>query len=204
MEDFWNQRYQEQSWAYGKEPNVYFKQKLQNISPGKILFACEGEARNAVYAAKKGFQVHAFDFSVMAKNKAMLLAKENKVTINYEVLSLEQVSYPEQSFDVLVLIYAHLPRQEQITYHKKLIGFLKPGGLLILEGFSKEHHQNQLNSKKAGGPKDHQMLYELSCLKQDFKDFDFLETAQLQVVLQEGEFHQGLSDIIRIYAKKKS
>ena len=45
------------------------------------LFLGEGEGRNAVYAAKLGWQVDAVDFSSSAKDKALKLAKENKVKI---------------------------------------------------------------------------------------------------------------------------
>ena len=46
------------------------------MSPGKILFVCEGEGRNAVYAAQKNWDVTAFDLSEEGKNKALNLAQK--------------------------------------------------------------------------------------------------------------------------------
>jgi hypothetical protein len=54
QKDFWNDRYSRKEFIYGIAPNEYLKEKLQEIKPGKILFAAEGEGRNAVFAAKTG------------------------------------------------------------------------------------------------------------------------------------------------------
>lgn len=202
MDDFWNQRYKDLKWAYGKQPNNYIKEKLEVLEPCKILFACEGEGRNAVYAATKGFETYAFDLSQEGKNKALSLAKEYHVNIDYQVSNLEKVNYPKQSFDALALIYGHFPKSKQREYHQLLASFLKPEGVLILEGFAKNHVVNQLSNEKAGGPKDHTMLYDLQELKQDFADFVWSEALEVQTVLQEGEFHQGKSDVIRLFGRK--
>ena len=53
MIDFWNDRYEKAAYAYGKEPNVFFKSIIDTIdNKGTALFPAEGEGRNAVYAAK--------------------------------------------------------------------------------------------------------------------------------------------------------
>lgn len=46
--------------AYGTEPNAFFKAQLDQLTPGRLLLPAEGEGRNAVYAAKKGWEVAAF------------------------------------------------------------------------------------------------------------------------------------------------
>ena len=71
MKEFWDERYAEPDYVYGKAPNKYFKEKLDEIQRGKILFPAEGEGRNAVYAAKKGWRVSAFDISEKGKEKAL-------------------------------------------------------------------------------------------------------------------------------------
>ena len=70
MQDFWNKRYKQKEYAYGEQPNRFFKEQIQNLSPGKALFPAEGEGRNAVYAAQLGWEVEAFDISEEGKNKA--------------------------------------------------------------------------------------------------------------------------------------
>ena len=59
MKEFWNSRYQEKEYAYGLEPNLFFKSELIKLIPGKALFPAEGEGRNAVFAAKSGWEVTA-------------------------------------------------------------------------------------------------------------------------------------------------
>ena len=79
--DRWNERYKKEEFAYGQQPNNYLKEQLGKLSAGTILFPAEGEGRNAVFAAKLGWTVSAFDISVEGKKKASRLAEANNVTI---------------------------------------------------------------------------------------------------------------------------
>ena len=92
----WNERYSKEEFAYGEQPNNYLKEQLQRLNTGKILCAAEGEGRNAVFAAKLGWEVSAFDISIEGKNKAMQLAKQNNVTIDYQVGELPALSYDKE------------------------------------------------------------------------------------------------------------
>ncbi|SHF25782.1 Methyltransferase domain-containing protein [Mariniphaga anaerophila] len=163
MNNFWNERYAFNEYAYGTNPNLFFKEQLDKLKPGKILFAAEGEGRNAVYAAKNGWNVSAFDASTEAQNKANKLAGQNHVSIDYRANDLEHITYQQEKFDAIVLIFAHFHPRKRESYHKKLISFLKPGGTVILESFSK----NQINYK-SGGPRNVEMLYSEEELKSDF------------------------------------
>ena len=200
QENFWNQRYAAENYAYGTLPNAYLKEISADLRPGKILLPAEGEGRNAVFMAKMGWEVEAFDQSTEGKNKALLLAEHYDVKISYTISDVENTDYPENSFDALALIFAHFPGENRRSYHRKLSSFLKPGGHLIIEGFSKEHATFQQLNPKSGGPRDPGMLYEL---KEDFNNFEFTEAAEHQITLAEGEFHQGEASVIRIFAIKK-
>ena len=200
QQNFWNQRYADEHYAYGTLPNDYLKEKSADLRPGKILLPAEGEGRNAVFMAKMGWEVEAFDQSTAGKNKALLLAEHYDVKISYTISDVENTDYPENSFDALALIFAHFPGENRRSYHRKLSSFLKPGGYLIIEGFSKEHATFQQLNPKSGGPRDPGMLYEL---KEDFNNFEFTEAAEHQITLAEGEFHQGEASVIRIFAIKK-
>lgn len=74
----WNDRYSKNGFAFGEAPNDYLKEQLEKLDTGTILFPAEGEGRNAVFAAKLGWTVSAFDISVEGKNKAILLAKKTR------------------------------------------------------------------------------------------------------------------------------
>ena len=57
MKEFWDQRYSDSEYVYGKKPNQFFKEFVDENQPGKILLPAEGEGRNAVYAAKMNYEV---------------------------------------------------------------------------------------------------------------------------------------------------
>lgn len=193
MNNFWNERYKANDYAYGIEPNSFLKNQLKNMTPGKILFPAEGEGRNAVYAATKGWQVTAFDQSSEGKRKANVLALQKGVKIDYKIDNFEFVEFPLKSFDCIALVFAHINPVKREQYHKKLISFLKPGGKLILEGFSK----NQINNN-SGGPRDIDMLFSEEEMENDFGSFSKLDISEEEVILNEGPFHQGLASVIRV------
>ena len=80
--EFWDMRYGDKDYAYGTEPNVYFKSFIDSNSSGKMLLPGEGEGRNAVYAAINGWDVYAVDQSQAGMEKAKKLAELNDVTID--------------------------------------------------------------------------------------------------------------------------
>src|SRR5215213_10286082 len=100
----WNDRYSKDECAYGEQPNNYLKEQLEKLAVGTILFPAEGEGRNAVFAAKLGWTVSAFDISVEGKNKALRLAETNKVAIDYQVGELQTLKYDTEQFDAIALI----------------------------------------------------------------------------------------------------
>ncbi len=197
MNDFWNERYSAEEYAYGESPNEFLKQELPKVKPGKILFPAEGEGRNAVFAATLGWDVNAFDPSTEGKKKAELLAAKHGVQIQYTISDYKNASYPENYFDALVLTFAHMPGEMRETVHRKLSSFLKPGGTLILEGFTKD----QINNN-TGGPKNIDFLFSEEELKNDFSEFSELNLYETETSLDEGPFHQGTASVIRIIAKK--
>ncbi len=202
MKDFWNNTYRNIKSVYGNAPNNYFKNQIQHLKRGKILLPAEGEGRNAVFAANLGWEVYAFDFSEEAKIKAVKKAKENNVVINYKLGDLNSLSYPENYFDCITLIYAHFSADVKSLYHKKLISYLKKGGIIIFEAFSKAHAVLNSASEKQSGPRDINMLFSLKEVQQDFIGFDIIELKEEIINLDEGELHFGKSSVIRFTGKK--
>jgi len=196
MRDQWNERYAQKEYIYGRQPNEFLKNYLDNYNPGNILFPSEGEGRNAVYASKKGWQAFAVDYSEEAKKKALDWALQSSVQINYEVADLSEWQ-SNVEFDTIALIYAHFSPESRTKIHQKLINNLKPGGTLLLEAFSKKQIEYD-----SGGPKNPDMLYNTEILKSDFAELeiDFLQERLIE--LNEGRFHLGEASVIRMIAKK--
>jgi 2-polyprenyl-3-methyl-5-hydroxy-6-metoxy-1,4-benzoquinol methylase len=199
----WNERYRKDEFAYGEQPNNYLKEQLEKLAVGKILFPAEGEGRNAVFAAKLGWTVSAFDISVEGKNKAIRLAETNKVTIEYRVGELQTLNYKTEQFDVIALIYAHFPADIKSAYHKTLNNYLRKGGLIIFEAFSKRHIDYIAKNEKVGGPKDIAQLFSIDEIKSDFANYEIIELVEKEIELSEGLFHNGKGSVIRFVGRKK-
>ena len=170
--DRWNDRYSKDGYAYGVQPNNYLKEQLEKLPVGAILFPAEGEGRNAVFAAKLGWKVAAFDISVEGKNKALKLAEANKVSIDYQVGELETLNFKPEQFDAIALIYAHFPAEIKSIYHKTFDKYLRRNGVIIFEAFSKKHIDYNSKNAKVGGPKDIATLFSIDEIKSDFINYE--------------------------------
>lgn len=198
MKDFWDERYRDTAYVYGTSPNLFLKEQMAKFVPGKILFPCEGEGRNAVYAAQQGWQVDAFDTSTEGRRKALLLGKEKKVAIRYQIADAISVTYPDNYFDAVALIYAHFPPDVRKVIHRKIINWIRPGGIILLEAFTPLQLGNT-----SGGPKDPAQLYTEEILKEDFsvlRKFEILQSEEIN--LSEGKFHRGKANVIRMVAMR--
>ncbi len=199
----WNDRYSKHEFAYGKQPNNYLKEQLEKIPAGTILFPAEGEGRNAVFAAKLGWKVSAFEISVEGKNKALRLAEANNVTIDYQVGELEVLKYGIEQFDAIGLIYAHFPADIKSGYYKALHKYLRKGGTIIFEAFSKKHLSFIAKNEKVGGPKDIAILFSIDELAAYFSGYEIVELVEKEIELGEGHFHNGIGSVIRFVGRKK-
>jgi SAM-dependent methyltransferase len=203
MIDFWNERYKQQEFAYGIEANEFLKEVLGNYKLGKILFPAEGEGRNAVFAAKLGWEVNAFDLSIEGKKKADYLASINKVYINYEIGNLDELHYQKESFDAIALIYAHFPPQIKNIYYQTIETYLKKGGVIIFEAFSKNHNTYQNMNPNVGGPNNNEMLFSVNEVQSYFANYQILELVEKEINLSEGLYHNGLGSVTRFIGIKK-
>lgn len=205
MNNFWDNRYNRTEYVYGETPNLFFQEQMKAYEPGSILLPAEGEGRNAVYAATKGWEVYAFDQSVQAKNKALQLAEKNKVSISYQVGDFSSIipTYAKESFDLIAIIFLHVPPTLSEPYFKSLLPLLKPGGHIIFEGFSKGHVKYQQENSSVGGPGHPDMLYRLEQIRHIFSETTIEYVAEEEVTLSEGVGHNGKGKVIRMVARKR-
>jgi len=192
---FWNTRYLQTESSYGINPNEFYKEQLLKIQPGKILLPGEGEGRNALFAAEIGWNVSAVDFSEVAREKALTLVRMKNLKLSYQIADLGSIELPVAQYDVVALIYVHLPVKERKHLHSECIKSLKAGGTVILEAFSK----NQANYS-SGGPKDSNLLYDLREIHEDFYAMKIDVIEERTTLLDEGRFHKGQASVIRLIA----
>ncbi len=195
-ENFWNKRYDATEYIYGTTPNNFFKQQLDRLKPGNLLLPAEGEGRNALYAAKQGFDVTAFDSSSSGRKKALKLALENGINLNYRIADVLEFQN-DQQFDVLGLVYAHFPSEIRKMANQRLLKFLKPNGKVIFEAFAKEQLGNA-----SGGPKNRDMLFSMEEVNEEFAGLQFELLERQTIQLDEGEHHKGKAEVIRFVGTK--
>ena len=200
--NLWNTRFSEPGYAYGEAPNVYLAARLEGLPPGTILFGAEGEGRNAVYAARKGWTVSAFDISEAGRVKALQLAERFGVDIDYRLGELPELNFDPGQFDVVALIYAHFPPRVRADYHRLLHTYLKPGGRIIFEGFGERHLAYRERNPKVGGPWDARLLFSKEELQRDFPNYVIQELEEREVELHQGRYHNGVGSVLRFTADK--
>jgi len=203
MKEFWDSRYSAETYAYGEEPNAFLKSVLPQFEPKTILFPAEGEGRNAVFAAELGWQVSAFDQSSEAKKKALKLAENRGGSVDYSVCDIKEAPNKIEQFDALVLIFVHFPATVKSQFNNLLSSYLKKGGLVIIEAFSKNNLPFVMENPKVGGPRDAEMLCSKEEIVRDFPDFEIIRLEEVITELNEGEFHVGTGSVIRFVGRKK-
>ncbi|WP_041617321.1 methyltransferase domain-containing protein [Spirosoma linguale] len=198
----WEERYRQEAYAFGIAPNAYFQQQIDKLVPGAILLAAEGEGRNAVYAAKLDWDVSAFDISQEGQKKALRLAEQNGVTMTYQVGELPDLQYRKGQFDACALIYAHFPAAIRAQYHRLLDSYVRVGGIIILEAFSKNHLAYRLNNTNVGGPTDLANLISMEDIRADFANYGVIELVEEVINLNEGLYHRGQGAVTRFVGRK--
>ena len=113
------------------------------------------------------------------------------------------MDFGEASFDALCLVYAHLP-EGQREFHEELGRMVKPGGYVILEGFSKANLPYRERNPAIGGPPKLDMLFSLDQIRDDFNTFEPIILREQEVELSEGKYHRGHGMVIRMVGKKLS
>jgi SAM-dependent methyltransferase len=174
----WNQRYAESELVWSPTPNIWVKQLTEDLPVGRALDVAAGEGRNALWLAARGWHVTAVDFSAVALQRARTLGKKQLgrdarrlVTL---VADLETWVPQARSYDLVVVVYLHLPEQKRRSIMCRAADAVAPGGTLLIVG----HDLENLTSGH-GGPQDPAVLYRPADIVAD------IEPAQLVVVRAE-------------------
>ena len=196
---FWEARYAEAEYAYGTQPNAFFQTYLDQLPPGNLLLPAEGEGRNAVYAAGRGWQVDAVDFSKAARQKARELAAERGVRINYTVGDLLDF-VPRHDYDAVALVFFHADPTIRAKVLRRYQSFVRPGGVFLLEGFTPEQ---VAAGNPSGGPKKPEFCYTEEELRDAFSDFHLVYLSTETADLAEGRYHDGRAHTVQLVARRK-
>ena len=170
---------------------------FKTSSRGRALSLGEGEGRNAVYLASRGFTVTAVDLSRVGLTKAHRLAAKQNVQIETIAADLNTFEIGTSNWDVIISFFCHLPATERITLHQKVIVGLKPGGVYIYEAFAPG--QLKFNT---GGPRTPELLANIEELKHELKGLTFLKAVERERYIEENRFDSGECAVVQLMAVK--
>jgi SAM-dependent methyltransferase len=195
----WEKRYDAPEYLYGTEPNAFLKAQAGVLpKTGKALAVADGEGRNGVWLAEQGLDVLSVDFSPRAQAKAKALAARRGVAVRFIQADVTGWDWPEAEFDVVAVIFIQFSAPpERRRIFAGIRQALKPGGLLLLQGYRVE--QIAYNT---GGPSEVENLYTEALLREEFGGFGKLDIKVHDSVVSEGSRHSGMAAVIDLVGWK--
>ena len=202
--DFWDLRYTERGVSFGTEPNVFLASQVGLFRPGqRILVPGDGEGRNGVWLAQQGMMVDTVDASPAGVANARALAAERGVSVAAQTADLTAWDWPVAAYDAVISIYLHFQPHVRATMHGKMLACLKPGGLVVLEGYAPQQLEHR-KSGSVGGPQDIAMLFTPEQLRADFAAAAIVSLVETEIDLAEGTRHRGRSSVVRLIARRSA
>ncbi|MGD2082648.1 MAG: class I SAM-dependent methyltransferase [Chromatiales bacterium] len=193
----WDQRYAAAEYVYGTAPNDFLVQVADRLPPGRVLCLGEGEGRNAVWLAGRGFEVTAIDASGVGLKKAQRLAAERGLSIATVQADLADYDPGRGCWDALVSIFCHLPPDLRAAVHRRCVAALRPGGVMVLEAYT----PRQLDLA-TGGPPSAELMMELRSLRAELDGLELEIARELEREVNEGRLHHGPGAVVQVLGRK--
>ncbi len=184
----WNRKHGEAGLLFGAEPNRFLVAEVEHMAPGRALDVACGAGRNAVWLAERGWTVTGADFSDVALENAARLASERGVAVEWVQADLTEWEPPARRFDLVAVLYLHLPADERRAVLGRAAEAVAPGGTLLVVG-----HDAENPSGGWGGPKDPRVLFTAEDVAAEIGDLD-VEKAER--VLRPVETDEGTAHAI--------
>lgn len=193
----WDERYGEEGWAFGTEPNDFLRDVATTLPSGDVLVLGDGEGRNGVYLAQRGLRIVSVDLSPVGVAKARDLAAARGVEIDARVADLATFDMGIEQWDAIVSIFCHLPAALRSAVHARARGALRVGGRFVLEAYVAANI-----GRGVGGPQSPDMTPSLDELERDFEGWELDLHREVERPVIEGRYHSGLSATVQFVAVK--
>ena len=172
--------------AFSTKPNTFLVEMTRGRSAGHALDVGMGQGRNAIYLAQQGWTVTGFDPADQAVAAAETEAKRLGVTLTTRVLRDDQFDFGKEQWDLIVLSYVGLRHLVPRLYDS-----LKPGGLVIVEGF----HRDATKTASIGGA----VVFDTNELLKLFERFRVVRYEDTEGT---GDFGMQKTRLVRLCAQK--
>ena len=161
----WNRKYRERN----PNPDFIADPLLTNHAPlldgkGTALDIACGVGHNAIFLAKRGYDVTAIDGSETGLRYCREAVRNTSLRIRLVAADLERIALPRDFFDVVVVVrYLYRPLVAQLK------STLKPGGIVIYKTFNVNHLREKPDFKR-------EYLLERGELREWFANYDAIIT----------------------------
>ena len=187
----WDRRYAESELLWSAAPNRFLVAEVGELEPGRALDLACGEGRNAIWLATLGWEVTGVDYSPVAIDKARARAARDGVDVEFLCADLLDYRPAPSSYDLVLLLYFHLPRAELHTVVSHAQAALAEGGTFVVIG----HDRTNL-TEGVGGPQDPDILYTPDEIAAELTELEIVKATR---VLRDvdGEARDAIDALVR-------
>lgn len=150
----WNRRYASVENLWAAKPNRFLVAEVGELPPGRALDLACGEGQNAIWLASLGWTVCGVDYSDVAIEKARSRAAREGLAVDFLCADLVTYEPDAESFDLVLVLYLHIPSGERRSVLEKAAAAVAPGGTFLMIG----HDRTNLTDG-VGGPTDPDILF---------------------------------------------
>ena len=150
----WNERYAAQPVLWTVDPSPFLSGELGDRPPGRALDLGAGEGRTTVWLAERGWRVTAVDFSDVGLERGRRRVDALGVPDAVEWVCADLMEYDPagaatQTYDLVLLMFVHLPAPERRRLLRQCVATLNPGGMVLVAGY---HPVDGPTGETAGPP----------------------------------------------------
>jgi SAM-dependent methyltransferase len=149
----WDRRYAEVENLWAVRPNRFLVAETEELEAGRALDLACGEGQNAIWLASRGWDVTGVDFSEVAIARARSRAEREGIRVDFVCADLRAYEPEPGAFDLVLLLYLHIPADERRAVLAGAAEALAAGGTLVLVG-----HDLTNMTDGVGGPSDPRLL----------------------------------------------
>ena len=194
----WDERYSIDDYVFGQKPAQALLRNEEYLVPcGETLLIADGEGRNSVYLAKNGFKVTSSDSSIVAQQKAKVLADSQNVKVNFRLENFFDIDWSKKQYDNIIgICFQFIPPELIEEAFMGLRSATKKGGTILIHGYTPEQiHYG------TGGPKDVSLMYTEATFTHSFTNSEIHLLEKYEATISEGPGHNGKSAMIDFVAK---
>ncbi|MFE0760580.1 class I SAM-dependent methyltransferase [Streptomyces smyrnaeus] len=133
-EQFWDEKYRSSDQIFSGAPNGVLVTEATDLPAGQALDVGCGEGADALWLARRGWQVTAIDISRTALRRAAAAGADLADRVTWTHMDLTATSPPAASFDLVSAHYLPLRQQPDHAALRGLLDAVAPGGTLLFAG----------------------------------------------------------------------